>query len=190
MIDRLLVYDETTHLARPSEYAYQLDAFKNVIVRDKGSKGDSQGRKKQRASQEITYVYHMCDPRSPYFELAEQYRHDRVKKAIFKDEKWEADEIVREAISFYKDSNRTALLELLRASLEAVFKLQQYFEKLDLESIDDRGKPIYSAKDVVSNLANLGKVVAGLKELKEQVEKEQFTGDTIRKGVQVSKWNA
>ena len=38
--------------------------------------------------------------------------------------------------------------------------------------MDDNGKPIFHAKDLIANLSNMGKVVDGLSRLEEIVKKE------------------
>ncbi len=49
-----------------SPEALELKAFKALVTRDKGSKGDADGRKKYRAKKEFAFIYHMVSADSPY----------------------------------------------------------------------------------------------------------------------------
>jgi len=55
--------------------------------------------------------------------------------------------------------------------------------------MDDHGKPIFHAKDLISNLSNMGKVVDGLTRLEDIVKKEEQAANTNRGGVEVNKYS-
>ena len=74
------------------------------------------------------------------------------------------------AIDKYKELSETSAVKLLKAARSSVSKLEQYFRTIDLNLLDDHGKPIYHAKDLITNLEKMGKVVNGLEELEEIVK--------------------
>ena len=55
--------------------------------------------------------------------------------------------------------------------------------------LDDNGKPIYHAKDLINNLEKMGKVVDGLTRLEEIVKKEEQAANTNRGGIEVNKYS-
>ena len=55
--------------------------------------------------------------------------------------------------------------------------------------MDDRGKPIYSAKDLINNLEKMGKVVDGLTRLEDIVKREEQAANLNRGGVETNKYS-
>jgi len=82
----------------------------------------------------------------------------------------------------------TSAIKLLKAARTSIQKLEKYFETINLDILDDNGKPIYSAKDLIANLSNMGKVVNGLEELEELVKRQQQK-QTNRGGVVTNKYS-
>ena len=78
---------------------------------------------------------------------------------------------------------------MLKAARSAVNKLKNYFEIVDLTAIDDNGRPVYQAKDLVANLSKMADVVAGLSKLEEQVKKDEQSKSPNRGGVVVNKYS-
>ena len=104
--------------------------------------------------------------------------------SIFKT-KWSPDTKVKAACNKYVELKETHAIKLLKAARSAVNKLKNYFEIVDLTDIDDNGRPIYQAKDLVANLSKMADVVNGLSKLEELVKKEQQTVSANRGGVVV-----
>lgn len=180
---------EENYMAYPSDYARTIKPFKDIIRRDRGSKNDSQGRKKYQASRELAYVYFMEDPQSPYFSLPEEERSDKIIEEIFP-EGWEPDEKVEEARKVYSDSVESISVKLLRSAYKSIHELRNYFETVDLSERDDNGKPIHKAKDVIKSLSDLGDVVDGLERLEERVLAERDDeGSDIRGDVELNEFN-
>ena len=74
------------------------------------------------------------------------------------------------------------------SSIDSTYNIYK-FRFVDLHAMDDRGKPIYTAKDLISNLEKMGKVVDGLTKLEEIVKREEQAANTNRGGVEVNKYN-
>jgi hypothetical protein len=55
--------------------------------------------------------------------------------------------------------------------------------------MDDNGKPIFTAKDLVANLSKMGDVVSGLSKLEELVKKEEQAANQNRGGVITNKYS-
>jgi hypothetical protein len=186
---QLLVIDNDLR-AYPAPEIANIAEFKALIRRDKGSPGDSGGKLKQRASRELAYIFHMVDHGSPYRIYIDDLREIEVKKDLFRDyPAWEEDQVVRDAMAKYRQLRDTEMILLLKAATSAVNRLKDYFDNVSFTTIDDEGRPLHSAKDVVSNLANLGKVVEGLQKLREQVEKDELGTNANRRGVETNPYN-
>ena len=61
--------------------------------------------------------------------------------------------------------------------------------RLALRGYDNNGKPIFHAKDLISNLSNMAKVVQGLDDLEELVKKQQQKDNPNRGGVVTNKYS-
>ena len=56
--------------------------------------------------------------------------------------------------------------------------------------MDDNGRPIFHAKDLVANLSKMGDVISGLSKLEEIVKKEEQIASNNRGGVVVNKYSS
>ena len=161
----LLTIDGTKVI--PSPYALTIPEFKALKI------------------DELSAVYFLADHRSPYIVYAEDERLEKVQESI----KIAASPKIKAAILKYKELSETSAIKLLNAARESVVKLEKYFKEVDLTLTDDNGRPIYHAKDLIANLANMGKVVSGLDELEELVKKQQAKDNPNRGGVVVNKYS-
>jgi len=82
-----------------------ISEFRTILERDKGSKGDTQGRKKFRAFSEFAYIYHKKDILS--IPNKEGYNKDKTHTFAIKEsrlpEDWKIDKQIQEAIDKYKE---------------------------------------------------------------------------------------
>ena len=115
---------------------------------------------------ELAYIYFMIDHKSPFSIYEWEQRKIEVKNSIFGEKnKWTP------------------------SAKESIVKLEKYFRDIDLTMMDDHGKPIFHAKDLIANLSNMGKVVDGLTRLEDIVRKEEQAANTNRGGVEVNKYS-
>ena len=185
----LLVLNEDKTEAHLDPYLYEIEDFKAMIRRDKGMKGDHDGRKKLKTKKELAYIYHMNDYRSPYASVDSSVRYDKVVEDLFADYDWQPDEIVKKAEQKYNELTETHMTKLLKSARNATKKLEQFLNDVDLTERDDNGKPVYSAKDLIDNLTKLGQVSKGLDDLEEQVKKAMETQGKIKKQVEINEFN-
>ena len=158
--------------AIPSSYAMTILEFKNL------------------STEELAFVYFMIDHRSPFSVYEWEQRLIEVKNSIFGEKnKWKPSTAVLGACDKYEKLIETSAVRLLKAARESVVKLEKYFRDIDLTLLDDNGKPIYHAKDLIANLSNMGKVVDGLTRLEEIVKKEEQASNTNRGGIEVNKYS-
>jgi hypothetical protein len=142
---------------------------------------------KETALKELSYVIFLCDNTvtNPYMGYSEDIRDEVLKEDFIGDKKWEADKEVKAAVVKLKALQETTSSRLLKASMIAADKLAVYFENIDFTMLDDNGKPIYSAKELASNLGAVGNITKSLRILLEQVRKEQLDDNMARGGNEI-----
>jgi len=127
---------------------------------------------KTTAFKDLSYIYFLVDYKSPFFSYPEETRKTMILEQVIRDPKWFPTEIVREGIEAYKKITQTQTMGLLEDARALIEKLRFYFREADFSELDDQGKLVYSPKDAVSNLGNLGKIVESINVLEERVRKE------------------
>jgi len=159
-------------VAMPSSYALTILEFKNL------------------SATELSFVYFMVDHRSPFSIYDWDQRITEVKNSIFGEKKkWKPSVKVLAACDKYDKLIETSSVRLLKAARNSIVKLEKYFQDIDLHLMDDNGRPIFHAKDLMANLSNMGKVVDGLTKLEEIVRKEEQAANTNRGGIEVNKYS-
>lgn len=141
--------------------------------RNKGV-GDNRGYEKKRAFKEFLFMYLVYDWKSPYAEYSDQEKREAAKLDAELTDKQLLDDKFIAACKKYQEIQDSRMLKLLRSAYRAVDELRIYFDNIDLQNIDpETGKPIHAAKDLISNIANLGKTIEGLNQLEYMVKKEK-----------------
>jgi hypothetical protein len=145
---------------------------------------------KELNTQELGFIYFMEDHKSPFSVYEREQRIIEVKNSIFgENKKWKPSEKVLIGCKKYEALIETSAVRLLKAARESIVKLEKYFRDIDLHLMDDHGKPIFHAKDLIANLSNMGKVIDGLSRLEEIVKKEEQAANTNRGGIEVNKYS-
>lgn len=147
--------------------------FKKIWDRDKS-------KTKEQATKEISYIVFLCDFNSPYNSFRENDRDKVVKQDFLKDESWEPDTLIVEGIKKYKLLQETPLLNMLRAAMNVVNKTTDYFNKVDYDEVDDRGKVKYTVSEVFKAMANMGGAINQLRMLEREVQREQIEASTSK----------
>ena len=156
-----------------SEEALLLKPFKEIWQRDKS-------KSKDKALQELGYIYFMSDPRSDYQYLVdEEERSKAIKDGEGIDSKWKPDKVVLDAIAFYKSFKPTSAL-LLEDTRFAVDKLRKLLREIDLTEVDDKGKPIYTLNTITATIKQIPSLVKDLDEAEKAIAKEIMESDKVR----------
>ena len=159
------------NVATPTAYTLTITEFKDL------------------SPEELAFIYFMVDHKSPFAVYEWDQRQIEVKNSIFGNKKWSPSVKVKAGCAKYEKLIETSAVRLLKASRESIVKLEKYFRDIDLTMMDDNGKPIYHAKDLINNLEKMGKVVDGLTRLEEIVKKEEQAANTNRGGIEVNKYS-
>lgn len=140
---------------------------------------------KEKATREISYIYFMCDFNSPYMVYPEGKRREIVIKDFMKDEDWEESSDISIAMGRYSEFQETHTMRLMKAAKGACDKLALYFENVDFSEKGEKGKPLYNAKDVASNLEKVGRIVESLDKLENKIKREVKSDSRIRGGGEI-----
>ena len=159
------------NVATPTAYTLTIKEFKDL------------------SPEELAFIYFMVDHKSPFAVYEWDQRQIEVKNSIFGNKKWSPSSKVKTGCDKYEKLIETSAVRLLKAARESIVKLEKYFRDIDLTMMDDNGKPIYHAKDLINNLEKMGKVVDGLTRLEEIVKKEEQAANTNRGGIEVNKYS-
>jgi hypothetical protein len=156
-------------------------SFKKIWDKDKS-------KNKHKAYNELSYVVFLCDNTlsNPYRSMSENLRSEVLKRDVLGKLDYKISEDLERALKTFNQLKETTSSRLLKAAKIAADKLADYFEdKVDFDLLDLNGKPVYSARDLASNLGAVGKIIESLKKLEEQVTKEQLDGGMARGGAEI-----
>jgi hypothetical protein len=151
----------------PSAYALTIPEFEKLTTK------------------ELAFIYFFADHRSSYAAYDEKERKDK----LVEDLKVTSTPNLHAGLQKYRELADTHAIKLLKSARSAVNKLEQYFKDIDLTVMDENGKLVYQAKDLVANLSKIGEVIEGLDRLEELVQKQQAKDNPNRAGVKTNKYS-
>lgn len=185
---KFFIYDNVNgNVQLNSEGLLVISEFANLLSNDRNkTKEDKLGKKRERAFREFTYIYLFIDWESPYFNFSEEERHKASLDNSKLSEVEFNDELFRAACKKYEEiQNENINLRMLKGCMMSVEKLIFYFENVDINERDPiTGKPIYSSKDLISNIKNAKDLVISLQDLEKQVKKELEQDTGLRGGME------
>lgn len=141
------------------EWILTIPQFKRLMHRDRGSLNDNDGRKKYQTIRELTFIFHLSDPRSPLENEEEFERREKALEYAELKEK-DIDKSVLEALNEYEYllSISVPTLGLLRASKATLQKLVDHFNNIDFSKVDKMGRQLHSPADHIKNVGGLSKL--------------------------------
>jgi len=151
----------------PSPYALTITEFEKLTTK------------------ELAFVYFFADHRSSYAAYDEAERRDKLLEEL----KVKSTPNLHAGLNKYRELSETHSIKLLKSARSAVNKLEKYFKDIDLTAMDENGKLLYQAKDLVANLSKIGDVIEGLDRLEELVQKQQAKDNPNRAGVKTNKYS-
>jgi hypothetical protein len=150
-----------------------------------GLKAFAELASEKNVNQHLTFIFHANSWESPYAVYGENRRvkamEDVYGKQVVLPKK------VLDAEQKYIELMQTDSVMLLESARNAVRKLREYFDDVDLIDSKEPGK---AGQQLVSNLKSVAGVIESLKALEEQVRKERDENAPIRKGVQINEFNS
>ena len=142
-----------------------LTPFKDLYKADKS-------KDKTKFFELMTILYFTYDPRSDYNYITDET--ERLKEVCdsngFSVPKFNSKEL--ECIELYKKLTTTISTELLKSTKIAIDKVRTFLENLDLNALDDKGKPIYTINSVTSAIKQVPTLAKEVREAERQITKE------------------
>lgn len=164
------LFDIVDKKALPKPEALLVEPFKTIWERDKSSK-------KYKAIQEFSYIEFMVSQKNsnPYKGYNFDIKEDKILNSVFKDEKWEPDELVLDAMKrmeiWQKEASPT--YTFYQSTLTAVEKLKDFFNNFSMsETSEKTGLPIYKPRDITAAIKDADDLITKLKKLETKVLEE------------------
>lgn len=157
--------------------------LKELLTRDKGSKGDYRGDKKLKATKEFTFIYFYTSFESP---LRDWNKDEKWKESLRYADLADADidEKVLIAQKAYerimlKSSRSLRTYHSLNKALDA---LDDHFENLDFTQKDKKGELLNDPLSVAKSISELDKVYTAVKNFEKRVDEELKAENTGIRG--------
>lgn len=128
---------------------------------------------KSKAFKELAYVYHMADFNSPYSNLSEEKKKQRVGYDIMKNQNYSPPTYVVDAINKYKELSITPKERLL---MSAKRKIDQVADYMDSSNVSDE-----TLANILKIFKDLQPIVANFDNLEEAVRKEKLNKSEKRR---------
>jgi len=143
--------------------------------------GDAKGITKLRAQKELAFIYLVYDWKTPYSEYSAKEKLEAALLDSGIERSWIEDPVLKAACQKYQDLQDSRILRLLQSAYKAVDELRLYFDTLNLQERDAMTqRPIFQTKNVLAEIASLGKTVEGLQQLEFMVMKEKEKATNLR----------
>lgn len=178
----MFAIDNKTGLIIPNPNKLIIPEFKKIWERDKS-------KSKSTALAELSYVYFICDFKSPYLNsyIGEELK-STVKGAFITSKTWKEDKVIKEAIAKYNRLQETKTIKLFRASEKALDELTAYFDTISLKDETVNGVVVVDPKKhdkaakLMSNLQKVAATAASIEEARKKVEKDVSLKDNKLRG--------
>lgn len=130
----------------------------------------------------LMVLYYVYDPRSDFqYIIDENQRIEEVCKANgIRIPKF--DSLEKECIELYKKMCITVSSELLRRTRIAIDKVGTFLENVDLDEVDDKGKPKYTINSITSTIKQIPQLAKDLAEAEKALKKDLEESGRARGG--------
>lgn len=156
-----------------SPEALFIKPFRNIWKRDRSEN-------KERAMNELAFIYFLCDPKSDYqFIIDEEERLEVIKEDQGFKESWKPDKLIMDAVEYYKSIKSTASL-LLGDTRLLIDKLRTHLKNIDLDAKDDKGRPLYTMQMVTATISKIPELITKLDEAEKALSKEEIDNSRMR----------
>lgn len=147
--------------------------FNRILMRDKGSEGDADGRKKRFALRELAFVHFYCafDSRFDLYDTEEE-RIEAIKKAVGLPDDWIKDSLIDDAINRYSDMMKTESMKLVENIRKAIQKLEGFIATHEVTDETNSGTLVFGPDKMQKLIEGTPSMIRALNEAKQIVAKE------------------
>lgn len=150
----------------PTEEALLVKPIRDLYNADKSSN-------KELFMQQISYMYHMLDPRSTYSSILD--KNDREAQVVAQEELSEEalnSEHLVKAMEIYEKLIITPSTKALNSMKIALDKVRDFLENVDLFAEDDKGKPKFDVGRIAATMDKVPSLAKKIIETEKIVESE------------------
>lgn len=147
------------------------EAFYIKPIRDLFNADRTKG--KEKFLQQMSVIYFLVDPRSSYnyiIDDEERFNEIKIQEGLPSD--FKIDKKLQEAIDIYKKHIITTSYLLLQDTKIAVERVRQFLRNIDLNAVDDKGKPMYTINSVTTAIKQIPQLAKDLADAEKMITKE------------------
>lgn len=150
----------------PTEECFMIKPIRELYNKDTS-------KDKETFMKQLSVIYFMADPRSSYnYILDLDERFETIKEQEGLPKSFKIDKQLDNAIECYKTHTITASSLLLESTKIAVEKVRNFLKDIDLNKVDEKGKPIYTINSVTTAIKQIPQLAKDLSEAERAVAKE------------------
>lgn len=169
---RLFEIDETHNVRPNKQWIGLIPEFALLLRRDKGSVGDSDGRKKLKSRKELAYIYFVSDFGSP---IRDWLPEEKIKEAMYYAGLTEndlKDEGLQEAIKKYQELQykNARSLRSYNAMKKGLDNLDTHMENVDFTLTDKKGELLHDPNKHAALIERMTSVYEKLRNFEKFVE--------------------
>lgn len=189
------LFEEINHRVTVAPEALTIPEFKKLLTRDRT-------KLKEQAVEDLAFVYHMCDYRSPYAVYPSDSRRSEIIKGQKLRKSFKMDAEIKKAMARYVEFSTTPTLRSLVAIKDGLLTSAQVIESLsskiksaieyldedyehsdDEEAVDVDISTLVKQVELLLSLSDkLPKAIDTISDLEEKVKKESSTESQVRGG--------
>lgn len=127
---------------------------------------------KERFYEQMSVLYFVYDPRSNYSYIIDE--KDRFAEVLKQEgiKEFHNTAEFKEAVEVYKKLTMTTSAMLLADTRVAIDKVREFLRTVDLNAVDDKGKPLYTINSITSTIKQIPQLAKELVEAEEALNKE------------------
>lgn len=150
----------------PTQEAFLIKPIRDLYNADRT-------KTKEKFMQQMSLLYFLVDPRSSYTYIIDE--EDRFREILSQEglpSNYKIDDKLQAAIEIYKKHVITSSYLLLQDTRIAIDKVRQFLREVDLNMLDDKGKPVYTINSVTSAIKQIPQLAKDLQEAEKIISKE------------------
>lgn len=150
----------------PTEECFLIKPIRDLYNKDKT-------KYKEKFMTQLSVIYFMADPRSTYsYVLNEDERLQMIVEQEGLPTNFTIDKDLQKAIDCYKEHTKTASSLLLESALIAIEKVREFLKNIDLNEVDDKGKPKYTINTITTAIKQLPQLAKDVQEAQKSINNE------------------
>lgn len=160
------ILEYTNYEVVPTEEAFLIKPIRELYNADKS-------KNKEKFMQQMSILYFMVDPRSSYnyiIDSEDRYKAILEQEGLPKD--YKIDKKLQAAMDIYKEHTTTSSYLLLQDMKVAIEKVRQFLREVDLNAVDDKGKPLYTINSVTTAIKQIPQLAKDVMEAEKVIAKE------------------